>query len=245
MTIIAGFLLLMLPVSASAYADAKTPVLVELFTSEGCSSCPPADALLRDLVNKQPIAGVQVVAVGFHVDYWNYIGWTDRFSSRQFTQRQEKYGRRFNAGPYTPQVVVDGRNQYVGSDRRAVSSAIAVAAQEPKPLRVQLNPQKKSLRVLVEGADSGPSDIFLVIVQNQAETNVLRGENSGTVLRHAAVARDLRIIGRAITGRWAGEVPLPVVAGSNVKDLKAVVFVQQNSTGQVLGVGEVSLSALE
>src|SRR5438132_2308049 len=109
--------------------QASTPVLVELFTSEGCSDCPPADAVLERLIAAQPIAGVEVVGLGQHVDYWDRLGWKDRFSAAASTNRQQLYGARFNLDSvYTPQIVVDGRAQLVGSDDRAARSAIERAA---------------------------------------------------------------------------------------------------------------------
>src|SRR5437773_680888 len=106
------------------YSGPRRPVLVELFTSEGCSSCPPADEFLVELKSKQPVENVQVIAIGYHVDYWNYIGWTDRFSSAQFTRRQQQYADRLNGDPYTPELVVNGTSALVGSDRGAARRAI-------------------------------------------------------------------------------------------------------------------------
>ena len=102
-----------------------TAVVVELFTSEGCSSCPPADALLQSLVDAQPIDGAQIIGLGHHVDYWDRLGWRDKFSSGASTARQQRYARTFNVDSiYTPQMVVDGRDEFVGSNRSAAWQAI-------------------------------------------------------------------------------------------------------------------------
>src|SRR5688572_1762117 len=121
-------------VSPSPQPKPRTPVLVELFTSEGCSSCPPADALLISFVQKQPVEGVEIIAIGEHVDYWNHIGWTDRFSSASYSQRQAAYATKFGLGSvYTPQMVVDGAAELVGSERGAALRSIAEAAKRAKP----------------------------------------------------------------------------------------------------------------
>ena len=125
----------------------RTPVLVELFTSEGCSSCPPADKLLIQLKQNQPVAGAEVIALGQHVDYWNSIGWADRFSSPQFSARQQQYADRLNDGPYTPQMVVDGTTSVVGNDSNEVSRTIARAAAKSKPVLVELTQINGSVAV--------------------------------------------------------------------------------------------------
>ena len=224
---------------ASAQAKEKTPVLVELFTSEGCSSCPPADALLKELQTTQPVPGVRIVALGLHVDYWNYIGWTDRFSSSRFTARQVNDSRRFTQGPYTPQLVVDGTTEFVGSDRRAALRTIAEAARKPKPFHVQLKRRGNKLQVLVEGARVEPSDVVFAVIEDNVETKVLRGENEGRVLRHTAVARNLDVIGSLAQQKWEGEAPLADFG--NGKNLEAIVFVQSHRTGEVLGVDSISM----
>ncbi len=129
-------LFLLVPIGLAAQTatrPGRTPVLVELFTSEGCSSCPPADALLMKLEAGQPIDGVEIIALGEHVDYWDQLGWHDRFSSRQYTQRQNGYGNRFSLqGVYTPQMVVDGTQEFVGNDANRATRAINQAAKSAK-----------------------------------------------------------------------------------------------------------------
>src|SRR5438874_6859556 len=125
---------------------AALPILVELFTSEGCSSCPPADAVLARLHQKQPVPGVQLLVLSEHVDYWNNLGWKDPFSDARFSERQERYGVRV----YTPQAVVDGRRDLLGSDERAIVTAVTAAAREPHGA-VQLTPATKGVRIAVTG----------------------------------------------------------------------------------------------
>src|SRR4051812_36388364 len=122
---------LIFALAAAAHAQ-RTPVLAELFTSEGCSSCPPADVLLQNLDLRQPVAGAHILVLSEHVDYWNQLGWRDPFSSAQFTQRQERYSRALGAELFTPQLVVDGREQVLGNDRKAVQDAITRAASRTK-----------------------------------------------------------------------------------------------------------------
>src|SRR5690242_801257 len=132
----------------------RRPVVVELFTSEGCSSCPPADALLAELVSKQPIDDVQIIPLAFHVDYWNNLGWMDRFSAPKFTQRQRDYGQAMKLRSiYTPQMVVNGHEEFVGSDREAAQKAIAQAASD-HTVNVQLKVEQKQVHVRVSDLPS-------------------------------------------------------------------------------------------
>ncbi len=134
-----AILIFLVVLSLASLAPAQTPVVVELFTSEGCSSCPPADALLVKLSQQGVSNGAPLMLLGEHVDYWNYIGWTDRFSSKQFSQRQSEYGRALSANVYTPEMVIDGDKQFVGSDASQAQREIAAAAKETKPAQVTLH----------------------------------------------------------------------------------------------------------
>src|SRR5919201_965007 len=138
---------------AASSQGAKAGVLVELFTSEGCSSCPPADALLRQLDTMPPVNSVGIVVLGEHVDYWDGVGWRDRFSSRQYTDRQSNYARRFSLdSPFTPQMVVDGTQQLVGNNTGALQAALNKAASANKAtLRVSAEPKdQKHLALAVD-----------------------------------------------------------------------------------------------
>src|SRR5579862_1888877 len=194
--------------SDAAPAPSATPVIVELFTSEGCSDCPPADRLLYQLGQTQPVPGAEVIPLEQHVDYWDRDGWRDPFSSSQFTLRQRDYVYAFNLPTaYTPQMVIDGAGQFVGSDAHHVLPAIAQAARTPKAnLQIQqradaaLAPQVVHLHVSLEpftgwSAKHG-ADVLLAITEDDLSSNVTAGENAGAHMNHRAVVRELRVLGR-------------------------------------------------
>jgi hypothetical protein len=225
-----------------AQSDSRQPVLVELFTSEGCSSCPPADALLIELDKRQAVPGVEVVALGHHVDYWNGLGWNDRFSSHEASVRQEHYTSQMGVkSPYTPELVVDGHLDVLGNDRREVQRTIAEAGRAAKPAKVTLTESPGALRVDVEGPPSSSADVMLAITESDLSTNVGGGENGGRELRHTAVVRVLQRLGSTSNGHFSGTVPISYRAGWNRQHLRAVVFVQHGA-GPVLGVSMVPLS---
>src|ERR1019366_1716122 len=148
----------------TAESNDRVPVLAELFTSEGCSSSPPADALLMKLDKMQPVAGAQIIVLSEHVDYWNYLGWSDRFSSAQFTERQEMYAHSLIAESYTPQLVVDGRMEVLGSDERAIQSAVAKAAARPKlPVRIvsAKRDDNEAVVIIAVGAAFGKANVWV------------------------------------------------------------------------------------
>jgi len=204
------------------------PVLVELFTSEGCESCPPADQLLIELIRTRSIAGAQVIGLSEHVDYWNQLGWTDPFSSKQFSDRQTAYGKALRKDVYTPQVVVDGRFVAVGSNREEVIQAIRSAAEKTTPaVSLAWTPD---LRITVEpNRWTVGADVYLAITEDGLRSDVRRGENAGRQLSHAAVTRVLTRIGA--TGRdgsFSQNVPVaPMVDLSWRRSaLRVVVFLQ-------------------
>ena len=225
---------------AQPASGSRTPVLVELFTSEGCSSCPPADKLLIELKEKQPVANAQVIALGQHVDYWNHDGWTDRFSSAQFTARQEQYADRLNDGPYTPQVVVDGTTSVVGNDVEAVNRAISKAAAQAKPVQLELSESGSEVQVSVRGFANSSPEVFFALVEDDLESQIKAGENNGVTLHHVAVARQLRSLGHASDDGWKTAVPIQLANGQRKEKTQALVFAQ-DSRGKVLGVNTLAL----
>src|SRR5689334_18874746 len=209
-------------------------VLVELFTSEGCSSCPPADAVLARLHREQPAPGLQLIVLSEHVDYWNNLGWKDPYSAAQFSERQELYGSRI----YTPQAIVDGRTDVLGSEQYAIVRAARAAAQEPHGV-ARLDRSAKGVRISVTGLPPGHGDarVMLAVVEDGLVSKVERGENAGRTLEHTAVVRALREVGKAAAGEagWAGEVPVPTDV--SWKKTRVLAFVQDGRTRHILAAG--------
>lgn len=211
----------------TAAAPNRAPVLVELFTSEGCSDCPPADHLLEQL-------DPRVVVLSEHVDYWDHQGWKDPYSSHENTARQEAYAQRFHTdGPYTPQMVVDGIAQFVGSDAKRAVAEITHATERPKAL-VRAERSPAGIQVNVDGAPDS-AGVFLALAQESGTSQVASGENKGRQLHHIAMLRSLRKIGSVKRGgSFSQAVPLPASA----VEQRVVVFVQEGDTGPVLGAAE-------
>ena len=234
-------------------AETRVPVLVELFTSEGCSSCPPADALLRQLSERQPIAGVDIIVLGEHVDYWNELGWHDRFSAPLFTARQQQYAQELgDQGPYTPQMVVDGKDGFVGGDRARAISAITKAASVKKlPLLVSA-PVIEGRQVTAQASlgDSGAAGkaggaaVYAALVDPEDRTEVRNGENGGRTLTHAGVVRVLTrvgTVGEMVRGPLAVRLPAP--AGTDPATMRLVLFVADAEQGRILGATSKAVHA--
>jgi hypothetical protein len=225
----------------------RRAVVVELFTSEGCSSCPPADELLGRLRQDLSAKNVQVIPLGFHVDYWNSLGWKDRFSSAEFTRRQEQYTRALKVdGPYTPEMVVDGEAEFVGNDAGQAQRTIRQQANQLETAQVKIAPvAEDQLNIQVKGA-AGPSGrnalVILAITEDNLSTQVGAGENGGRTLHHAAVVRELRELGMLHNGIMETTVPLKLEKDWKRNDLRAVVFVQQGPSGKIEGAASVALA---
>ena len=219
------------------------PVLLELFTSEGCSSCPPADRLLETLDRSQPVAGARIIVLSEHVDYWNRLGWADPFSSTLFTERQQDYvGRLHLDGAYTPQMVVDGRKDVVGSDERAVRAAI-VQAQTQLKASVELKAQRAGTAadIAIDARGAGPTiKVYVALAEDHTRSQVTRGENSGRNLSHVAVVRALLLAGLTDErGTFVKHLIMPL-NDANTGTLRIVVFLQ-NSDSRIVGADETHL----
>lgn len=229
-------------VPTPAANETATPVLVELFTSEGCSSCPPADRVLLTIAKDTGVSKAKVITLAFHVDYWNYLGWKDRFSSAEFSKRQESYARRFKLNSsYTPQMVVDGSTEFVGSNRPNAIDAITKNASQPKAA-VNLEVVEKKLNANITGLPAhSDATVYLAVAESKLFTKVGGGENSGSTLEHASVVRDLIPIGKipASENALRAEQTIPVNSEWKSENLKFVVFVQENSTLKILAVNEI------
>jgi hypothetical protein len=238
--------IIMISASLGASEPARTPVLVELFTSEGCSSCPPADVLLSRLQQSQPVDGVEVIAVSEHVDYWNRLGWTDPFSSAALTERQRQYATVLRGdGVYTPQMVVDGSAGFVGSDSGQALRVIAGAARISKAgVALSCGGNPLALAVRIDKGPAADADVTLALTENGLQSNVTRGENRGRMMAHAGVARSLMVIGRAKKQQpFSAESKLAIEQGWRRENLSAVVFLQDRGSRRILGAGRIALSA--
>jgi hypothetical protein len=262
MTIKAAFLSLLWVLSVTAWmlargsdsipeAKGPTPVLVELFTSEGCSSCPPADRFLEEL-DGQPVPGAEVIVLSEHVDYWNHLGWKDPYSARIYSERQSAYAKRLGGGVYTPQMVVDGTSEFVGSSPELANKAFAKAFRIPKipaHLRSISVDTSNTLHARLEIGNLGASfaaretEVYVAVALNRAKSRVSTGENSGHILTHVSVVRSLTKIGSLKQGEFlAQDIHLKLEPGSDSHNLRLIAFVQEPGQGRVLGATSMPVS---
>lgn len=239
---------------ATTKPERRSPVVIELFTSEGCSSCPPADQLLSQMEAEQPIAGVEIIGLEEHVDYWNHDGWTDPYSSAQWTLRQQEYVAKLRGkGPYTPQMIVDGQKELVGNNTAEVRQSVQVAAQNEKiavsiDAQTPANDGKQSFEVKVgkSGAtiEQRRADVWLVATERGLSTPVKAGENKGKTLEHASIVRSLQKIGLAPStdsGYYTANPQLKFRPDWKKENLRIVVFLQDRKTWRILGAASTTV----
>jgi len=236
----------------SSANNTRTPVLVELFTSEGCSDCPPADALLERLDRSQPVRDADLIVLSEHVDYWDDIGWKDPYSSHEFSVRQGDYAHRFRLdSPYTPQMVVDGEMELVGSDERRAIRVIENSIKTVK-LPVALSSiHREGNNTLAVHIETGPfvssgrrapAQVLIALADNSDQSSVRGGENSGRILNHVAVVRNLARVGNIDDGRTFSKDVTVSIGNADQRNLRIIAIVQETGLGRVLGVGSAQLS---
>ncbi|MEO8099073.1 MAG: DUF1223 domain-containing protein [Acidobacteriota bacterium] len=236
---------LLVLIAGGCAAQSGIPVVVELFTSEGCSSCPAADNLLARYATKSGNSNVDVIVLGEHVDYWDDLGWKDRFSSPLFSARQQDYGIALRAGTvYTPQAVVNGQKAVLGSDSRELTRAIAEVASAPRaPVALEMHGSDTlSVRIGKLPPGSGRADVIVAITENGLESNVAGGENNGRRLRHAAVVRTMTRLAEldgSHPGEYVAQARLNFRAEWIRSSLKVVLLVQDRGSRRILGAASI------
>jgi hypothetical protein len=228
----------------------RHPILLELFTSEGCSSCPSADLLLQKLEAQQPVGGVQIIVLEEHVDYWNHDGWIDPFSSAEWTQRQLGYSTIFKNDSYTPELVIDGLTNLVGNNPKAVVTEIQKAAAFMKTeltIKSIDADSKKAHRFEVAAgklSEVDPKDsaeVWLAVTEDGLHSAVSRGENAGHELSHVATLRSLRKIGVADANSATSFTSSPEVKFDSKwdpKKIRVTVFLQEKKSRKVIGIAQ-------
>lgn len=233
---------------AAAAADAgRTPILMELFTSEGCSSCPPVDTWVERLDAAQPVAGAQIIVLSEHVDYWDHEGWKDPFSSAAITDRQKGYVHNLGLSDvYTPQIILDGNAELKPSDPQQVNQSLAAAAGKPMiPLRIESarvgagSPAVLTGRIEADGSGQKKNaDVFVAVALDKTLTDVLAGENDGRKLENIAVVKEIVKVGKLEKGRsYDQPFSIRLWPHADPSNLRVVVFVQESGPGRVLGAG--------
>lgn len=214
--------------------------VVELFTSEGCSSCPPADALVAKV--QQQYRDKPVYILAYHVDYWNRLGWKDVFSNNAYSQRQRSYAGYFKQSVYTPQIVVNGKKEFVGSQSGTLHNAIEQGLRDEKSVPLTLSAAAGGTKVAVNyqtNVTGNNTVLLLALVERSAHTKVTAGENSGRNLSHVQIVRDLVSVNLAAAGKGAKSLALP--NGTSLQSFEVIGLIQDTTTGAVTGAAKTTL----
>jgi hypothetical protein len=227
----------LLSLALSLIAQPRKPVLLELFTAEGCASCPPADELITAVDRLQPIPNSDLIVLSEHVTYWDHSS-KDRFASTAFNNRQIAYSKLLKLeGVYTPQLIIDGQFECVGGNGPEAKRLILEALNQPKPLlEITANRIDGKIKTNVSFFGLTGATVLVAIAEDQAQTKIAKGENAGKTLKHTAVVRALHTIGTAEGLRFDTTVELPIPAISS--NLRVVAFVQDGKTGRILAAGQ-------
>ena len=225
----------------------RTPVLVELFTSEGCSSCPAADAVLEKLLREQPVENAEIVPLSLHVDYWNRLGWKDPYSAKAYSARQQQYSKIFGDDKlYTPQVVVDGREELAGNEEAAIKRTIGGAASRPHlPLKLTARPMPGNVSLAIDlpaAPDGEAIDVLVALTEDDLSSSVKSGENKGRTLSHVAVVRKLQTLGSLERDAFVAEGRITIAPAWKPAKMRAVCWLQGRSSNRVYGTASVGLS---
>ena len=239
---------LLLPATGSRAEGTGAPVLIELFTAEGCSSCPPADHFLEQLDAAQPVQGAHLIVLSEHVDYWDGQGWRDPYAAKAFTDRQVAYERKLKISePFTPQFIVDGAVDMRLSHRERIKDQLLAAAADAKiPVTIEslhidggASPAINGVVSVAMAPGDRPCDLFVAVALDHADTQVLRGENRGQHLEHVAVLRELVRVGAVTPGAASSQsFSLPLRSGLDSAPFRVIAFIQQPGPGAVRGAAE-------
>ncbi len=228
-------LLIFMQVLINVAYSQSNPVIIELFTSQGCSSCPAADKNLTEILEQKKKEGKEVYGLSFHVDYWNYIGWKDPYSSKDFTERQRNYAHHLNLPTiYTPQMIVNGKVEFVGSNKQLAIKLIEEASQRKSYYQITINKlhieENRITFLYVLDKPSTDEQLNIALVEKEVENFVSRGENSGKKLHHANVVR----LFKSIVASKEGEIEIAVPSNLNLKKSSLIIYVQRKDN-EIIG----------
>ncbi|MGH2645941.1 MAG: DUF1223 domain-containing protein [Ginsengibacter sp.] len=227
----------------SANVKADIPVLgnknvavLELFTSQGCSSCPAADRLLGTYTSKE-----NTIVLSFHVDYWNRLGWKDPFSSKEYTQRQYNYASALHADVYTPQLVVNGQTEMIGSDSGKISNTLKKIFEEQPDAILSIKSVKAEngkVNIGFEASgNTGNSVLNIALIEKKTTTEVKAGENGGATLVNYNVVRNFKTIKKVESGTNISSIDIP--SASDLKNMSVVLFLQEKNNNKISGADQV------